>query len=102
MKYDCLNCDWSGSWDELVLETMCPKCRSGVARREQQRLVPVTTDDGAMKYHCEDCGWSGTWDELTLETMCPACKAGAKPVLAPAHIPGRTNRPQPSARSDFQ
>ena len=28
MDYKCLNCEWSGPWDELILETMCPMCRS--------------------------------------------------------------------------
>lgn len=28
MEYKCVNCDWNGPWDELILETMCPHCRS--------------------------------------------------------------------------
>jgi len=29
MHYQCVNCDWKGPWDELIHETMCPRCRSG-------------------------------------------------------------------------
>lgn len=31
MDYKCSNCDWSGPWDELIHETMCPECRSFTA-----------------------------------------------------------------------
>lgn len=30
MKYKCEHCDWEGTWDEMILETLCPLCRSSV------------------------------------------------------------------------
>lgn len=28
MEYICEKCHWIGTWDDLILETMCPICRS--------------------------------------------------------------------------
>ncbi|WP_207263634.1 hypothetical protein [Desulfovibrio sp. Huiquan2017] len=36
MHYQCDNCQWSGTWDALVLETLCPLCRSGVSPRREE------------------------------------------------------------------
>jgi Zn finger protein HypA/HybF involved in hydrogenase expression len=37
MEYKCSHCEWSGTWDELILETLCPKCRSSA--------VPIRNND---------------------------------------------------------
>lgn len=36
MHYQCDNCQWSGTWDDLVLETLCPICRSSVSPRGEE------------------------------------------------------------------
>ncbi len=28
MVHKCINCGWSGRWEELIHETMCPRCKS--------------------------------------------------------------------------
>lgn len=81
MEYHCVNCDWSGTWDELILETMCPKCRGSVVFKDEPQHIPVMTEDGSMKYECQTCDWSGTWDEMILETLCPMCKGKTKPLV---------------------
>jgi len=28
MEYKCQKCEWSGHWDEMIHETLCPLCRN--------------------------------------------------------------------------
>lgn len=39
MYYRCTRCDWSGPWDEMIHETMCPKCRA--------KTLPLHEDENA-------------------------------------------------------
>jgi hypothetical protein len=39
MQYECDKCHWSGTWDALVLETLCPLCRSSVSPRQDKKGV---------------------------------------------------------------
>ncbi|MGE4195228.1 MAG: hypothetical protein AB7E51_17730 [Pseudodesulfovibrio sp.] len=44
MEYECKNCDWSGTWDEMIHETLCPSCRSAtqpVDTEAHPRVAPV-------------------------------------------------------------
>ena len=34
MEYECDHCHWSGTWDVLILETLCPLCRGSVTPRK--------------------------------------------------------------------
>lgn len=34
MEYECEKCDWTGTWDEMIHETLCPVCRSATRPEE--------------------------------------------------------------------
>ena len=40
MKYSCDHCNWTGTWDEMILETLCPLCRGSVQ--------PAAADDKTL------------------------------------------------------
>ncbi|GAB7023841.1 hypothetical protein [Salidesulfovibrio brasiliensis] len=49
MKYRCINCDWTGQWDSLIHETMCPVCRSTALPLQQPD--PFEAERGDMPPH---------------------------------------------------
>ncbi|OIQ49861.1 hypothetical protein BerOc1_01789 [Pseudodesulfovibrio hydrargyri] len=48
MHYECDNCRWSGTWDALILETLCPLCRSSVSPRQEQDSPSSEAAPGAL------------------------------------------------------
>ncbi|EGB15437.1 hypothetical protein DND132_2233 [Pseudodesulfovibrio mercurii] len=47
MHYQCDKCRWSGTWDALILETLCPVCRSGVSPRDPEDDADSPDECGA-------------------------------------------------------
>ncbi|WP_319582773.1 hypothetical protein [uncultured Pseudodesulfovibrio sp.] len=37
MFYECDKCQWTGTWDALILETLCPLCRSSVTPKRDEK-----------------------------------------------------------------
>jgi hypothetical protein len=48
MHYECDNCHWSGTWDALILETLCPLCRSSVSPRQEKEDAPPQASPGTQ------------------------------------------------------